>query len=104
MSELFQVNPGQLYHGQKPIRDPEHRRFVKSHPCAACGQTWGVDPCHTGPHGTSQKACDLTVIPLCRKCHDKFDDNPREFAEANDLDIPALIQQFTQERERRMAA
>ena len=57
-------------------------------------KTWGIDPCHTGPHGTSQKACDLTCIPLCRQHHREFDTAPYKFAEKFKLDIPALIQKF----------
>jgi len=41
-----------------------------------------------------QKSCDLTCIPLCRRCHDEFDADPRGFAERNKLDIAALIEQF----------
>lgn len=93
----FQVRPGPLYRFTKPVRDALYRRFIKSFPCLACLSTWRVDPCHTGPHGTSQKACDLTCIPLCRKCHQEFDANPYEFAEKHGLDIPARIAWFNEQ-------
>lgn len=75
----------------KPVRDPEYLRFVKRLPCAVCCKTWGVDPCHTGPHGISQKASDLLCIPLCRVHHQEYDSAPREFATKHGLDVPALI-------------
>ncbi len=92
--QAFQVAPQPIYQGKKPERDPLYRRFVKRFACVACGKTWGVDPCHTGPHGTSQKSSDYSCIPLCRKCHDAFDADPRGFAERHQLDIPALIAGF----------
>ena len=78
------------YWPSKPVRDPEYRRWVKRLPCAACGRSWGIDPAHTGPHGMSQKASDLTCIPLCRRCHDAFDAAPQEFAEQHQIDVPVL--------------
>lgn len=84
------------YRPAKPIRDPGYRRWIKRSPCAACGRSWSIDPAHTGPHGMSQKASDLTCIPLCRRCHDAFDATPQLFAEKHGLDIPALIQQLNQ--------
>jgi len=89
-----QIRPGQMYQGTKPARDPEYRRFIKRLPCVACLRTWWVDPCHTGPHGVGQKACDYTCIPLCRQHHDEFDAAPVKFAERYKLDIPALIEMF----------
>lgn len=94
MKISFQVRPQPIYKPERPVRDPLYRRFIKSLPCAACGQNWNVDPAHTGPHGLSQKACDLKCIPLCRKCHEKFDDNPQDFAAQHHLDIPALIERL----------
>ena len=94
MSEALQIRRGPLYQGAKPIRDLEYLRFIKRLPCVACLKTWWIDPAHTGPHGTGQKACDLTCIPLCRRCHDLFDANPHQFAERHYLDIPALIEMF----------
>jgi len=90
----FAVRPRAIYRAQKPVRDPEYRQFIKRLPCVACLKTWRVDPAHTGPHGINQKACDLKCIPLCRKCHEAFDSDPRGFAERHGLDVPALIAQF----------
>ena len=89
-----QIRPGPLYHGTKPVRDPAYLRFIKRLPCVACLRTSWIDPAHTGPHGIGQKACDLTCVPLCRRCHDLYDANPRLFAERHQLDISALIERF----------
>lgn len=94
MSSPTQLNPGQPYEGSKPVRDPQYLKFVKRLPCLVCLATWRVDPCHTGPHGTGQKSCDFSAIPLCRVCHAKYDANPHKFAEFYKLDIPALIEMF----------
>jgi hypothetical protein len=55
----------------------------------------------------SQKASDLTCIPLCRRCHDAFDAAPQEFAEQHQIEVPVLIQRLNQvynESERRKVA
>ncbi len=96
MNTPAQLRPGQLYQGTKPVRDPLYRRFIKMLPCAVCLTQRGVDPCHTGPHGTGQKACDLSCVPLCRKHHDQFDADPYGFAERHKLDIAGLIQKFNE--------
>lgn len=85
------------YWPSKPVRDPDYRRWVKRLPCAGCGRSWGVDPAHTGPHGMSQKASDLTCIPLCRRCHDAYDAEPQEFTEQHNLDISALIERLNRD-------
>ena len=104
INQPLAVQPRPIYRAEKPVRDPQYRRFIKRLPCVACLQTWGVAPAHTGPHGMAQKACDLKCIPLCRKCHDAFDADPRGFAEAQKLDIPALIQRFKQFYREKVAA
>jgi hypothetical protein len=57
----------------KPLRSPRYLAWIRSLPCVACGK-WSADSrrteaAHTGPHGLSQKASDLTCIPLCALCH-----------------------------------
>ena len=86
------LNP--IYQRGKPVRDRAYLQFVKRFACVACCSTRCVDPAHTGPHAMGQKASDLDVIPLCRKCHDLFDADPKGFASKNGLDIPALIRGF----------
>lgn len=88
------IQPGPMYSGSTPARDPLYRRFIKTFPCVACARNWWVECCHTGPHALSQKSSDYDCIPLCRKCHPEFDSNPALFAQKHDLKIPALIQQF----------
>lgn len=82
------------YRPAKPVRDPEYRRFIKRFPCSVCGKSWGIDPCHTGPHGLSQRSSDMSCIPLCRVHHQEYDSGPREFVEKHHLDIPLLIEAF----------
>ena len=94
IQRLFGIASKHPYQREKPVRDPAYKRFIKRLPCLACGKTWGVDPCHTGPHATAQKASDLKCIPLCRKCHDQFDSNPQDFAVVHQLDIEASIGLF----------
>lgn len=96
MQSPSEIRPRPIYRAEKPVRDPEYRRFIKRLPCSACLKTWGIDPAHTGPHGIAQKACDLKCIPLCRKCHNAFDSDPRGFADIHNLDIPRLIARFNQ--------
>lgn len=94
MSELQQVQPQAMYSGSKPVRDRSYRKFIRALPCVACLKTWWIEACHTGPHGTSQKACDRSCIPLCRTCHQRFDADPQGFATRRKLNIPALVAMF----------
>ena len=94
---------GSLYRGAKPARDDAYLKFIRKFPCLGCGRTSGIDACHTGPHGISQKASDLSCIPLCRKCHKLFDAAPRDWATKKDLLIPEIIQYFNRLYERRAA-
>lgn len=94
MNQPLQIAPGPVYRATKPVRDAKYRQFVKRFPCIGCGQGWGIDPMHTGPHGLGQKSCDLTVLPGCRKCHQEFDADPRAWAEKHGVDVPAKIAQF----------
>jgi 5-methylcytosine-specific restriction endonuclease McrA len=94
MEQAFQIAIGRIYQKETPEVNPAYRRFIKRFPCVSCGQTWGIDPCHTGPHAYARKSSDKSCIPLCRKCHDTFDAAPALFAAARGLDIPALIQMF----------
>jgi len=103
-SEASQIQPRPIYKAEKPVRDPQYKRFIKRLPCVACLKTWNVDPCHTGPHGMSTKSSDLSCIPLCRRCHDAFDADPYGFAEREALDIPVLIARFNQFYRERIAA
>lgn len=84
------VATGQIYRGQKPTRDPNYLKFIRSLPSAVSGRG-GCDACHTGPHGLGQKSSDLATIPLTRKEHREFDANPRAFCEMWSFDLPALI-------------
>ena len=91
MDTATQVALNPIYRGTKPIRCEPYKRYVKRFGCIACGSARNVDPCHTGAHGISQKSSDMSVLPLCRVCHDKFDDDPRGFAILHNLDIAELI-------------
>lgn len=53
----------------KPPRNPLYLRFIRSQPCLVCGQQWGIEAAHTGPHGIGQKSPDSSVIPLCLRHH-----------------------------------
>jgi hypothetical protein len=94
MNTPHQIRPGRIYRPVKPVRDPAYLRFIKLLPCAACLKYRQVDPCHTGPHGIGQKSCDLSCIPLCRRCHEAFDRDPRGFADRNHMNVAALIERF----------
>lgn len=96
MNQPFQIRPGTIYRAVKPVRDPLYRRFIKSLPCLACLKTWSVDPAHTGPHGMSQKACDLKCVPFCRTCHAEYDQDPAAFVAKHNLDIPAYVAKFNE--------
>jgi hypothetical protein len=94
MEQVFGIRPIRLYQPSKPIRDPAYRAFVRKLPCVACGRTRRIEACHTGPHGFGQKASDLNCIPLCDRCHPRFDADPRGEAERCKIDVAALVKQL----------
>lgn len=49
----------------RPTRSAAYRAFVRRLPCSVCSRTWGIECCHTGDHGLSQKSPDTDCIPLC---------------------------------------
>jgi hypothetical protein len=53
----------------KPERNPAYLAFVRKQPCCVCGKQWGIEACHSGPHGIGQKSPDHSSIPLCRTHH-----------------------------------
>jgi hypothetical protein len=94
VQQPFQIAQRPIYQKEDLLRSRAYRQFVKSFPCIGCRKRYGIDPMHTGAHGHGIKASDETCLPGCRKCHRKFDANPREFARKHKLDIPALIAHF----------
>lgn len=72
----------------KPVRSSAHLQFIRTLPCSVphCQRAY-VDAAHVGPHGLSQKASDLSTVPLCRKHHREYDANPRAFERARGLTL-----------------
>ena len=57
-----------------PQRSKTHLAAVREQPCVVCAergqmQTSITEAGHMGPHGISQKACDLQAIPVCAEHH-----------------------------------
>jgi hypothetical protein len=55
---------------------PAQRERVRGKPCLCCGGSAYVDPAHLIDRGTAPSAADnpRAVVPLCRWCHQSFDD------------------------------
>jgi hypothetical protein len=80
----------------QPVRNAAYLRWIRTLPCAICRTTRTVEAAHTGPHGLGQKSSDLSAIPLCARHHRTGYDSyhklgPRKFAEAHQLNIPAIV-------------
>lgn len=60
----------------KPVRNPDHLRWIRSLPCLACAYSGklnqrNIEAAHTsGSRGMGQKRSDLETVPLCRTHHD----------------------------------
>ena len=85
----------------KPQRNPRYLAWIRTHPCVVCGSWRGIEAAHTGPHGLGQKSPDTSAIPLCAKHHRTGNDSyhrlgPRRFAQAHNLDIPAIVRKLNQ--------
>jgi hypothetical protein len=56
--------------GRAPARNLRYRTWIRSLPCAGCGQTPAGQAAHTGSdRGMGQKPSDYSCIPLCSDCH-----------------------------------
>ena len=80
----------------KPPRSRAYLAWIRSLPCAICGETRGIEASHTGPHGIGQKSSDYSAIPLCDKHHRTASDSyhklgPRKFSQRHHLDVTALV-------------
>lgn len=66
--------PG-LRHGRGFAATDQQRRKMKTAVCVNCRRP-GVDPAHLVPKSLAAQRCHdaLCVIPLCRLCHDAYDD------------------------------
>lgn len=55
----------------KPYRSKRYLGWAKDRyrECANCGAQ-AEELHHFGPRGLGQKASDLFVVPICRRCHD----------------------------------
>jgi len=57
-----------------PARNWKYRAWVRTLPCAACGESVGIQAAHTGDDGgMSMKASDYSCVPLCFGCHREYD-------------------------------
>lgn len=60
---------------QKPPRSFKYRAWIRSLPCASCGQDPAGEAAHTGSDGgMQQKPSDYSCIPLCTDCHTQAPD------------------------------
>jgi hypothetical protein len=84
------IAPGPIYQRQKPVRDPQYLKFIRSLPSAKSGRG-GCEAVHTGPHGLSQKSSDLNCIPLTRQEHREYGADPRGCEKRWKIDLAKLI-------------
>jgi hypothetical protein len=78
------------------VRNPRYIAWIRTLPCLVCGARRGIEASHTGPHGLGQKSPDSSAIPPCTRHHRTGKDSyhklgRRKFAEAHNLDIPAIV-------------
>ena len=83
----------------RPARHPKYLAWIRTQPCVVCGARRGIEASHTGPHGLGQKSPDTSAIPLCVRHHRTGNDSyhrlgPFKFAQAHDLDIPAMVRRL----------
>lgn len=78
------------YQREKPVRSKPYLAFIRKQP-SVVSEFGPCQACHTGPHGGSQKASDLSAIPLTWDEHLEYGKDPYGYAEAKGLDVPKLI-------------
>jgi len=50
-------------------RSEVFKNFIRSQPCAACGQPSPSEPHHVEQRGKAQTGSDYSCVPLCHECH-----------------------------------
>jgi hypothetical protein len=64
-----------------PERNPAYLAYIRTLPCVACKREGQSEAAHVGTDGSmSQKASDLTCIPLCADCHTQRPDSYHRIA------------------------
>ena len=73
---------------QSPVRSPKVLGFTRDQPCCVCDQPPPNDPHHLFGSAMSLKSSDIFTVPLCRKCHTKYEASPKL---SHDLFEPLLV-------------
>lgn len=81
-----------------PPRSKRYLAWIHTWACLVCGLV-AVEAAHTGPHGSSQKSSDFSVIPLCVEHHQTGRHaigkiGHVRFAEVYGLDLRAKILEY----------
>lgn len=93
IQKLLGIRPKPIFSHGKPVRDSKYLKFIRRFPSVVSGR-YGCDSCHTGPHGTGQRASDLTAIPLTRVEHREFDKCQWRYAERHGFEVAELVVKF----------
>jgi len=97
-----------LFKPNAVVRDLNYRRWIQTLPCCVCfphllerlrlgmfSLSLKSEAAHSGPHGISIKASDLTCIPLCANHHriakDSYHELGPSFFEHHGLDRLVLV-------------
>lgn len=81
---------------KKTARSWRYLAWIRSLPCASCGQDPAGEAAHTGSDGgMSMKASDYSAVPLCPNCHSMSSDSYHvlgrdDFERRHSLDLAAI--------------
>jgi len=71
----YRYPPSSLTQLPRPGVNLAYRAWIRKQPCCVSGRQWGIEAAHTGSRGLSQRADDLSCIPLYRNLHRGYDDS-----------------------------
>ena len=71
-----------------PVKDQLLLSLTRDQVCCVCGAAPPSDPHHVFGSSVSLKSSDVFVVPLCRKCHAKYEASPKL---SHDLFEPLLV-------------
>jgi hypothetical protein len=84
----------------KTARSWRYLAWIRTLPCACCGQDPAGEAAHTGSDGgTSLKASDYSAVPLCSHCHTMSSDSYHalgrdEFELRHGLDLAGIVKRL----------
>ena len=83
----------------KPARDKKYLEWLREQPCCLCDRPPRSEPHHIYGSVHGMKSSDYGAVPVCRECHNFYEQNPKENAGLVEHQVVCLMRYLTTLRE-----